>query len=76
VGESDGEGAILCVQARAGKNLHTYRMLMPDDSVDVLEVPLFNEGRAFALKVYNEAGSRFSVQGGMQLLYDVRMRTI
>ena len=49
---------------------------MPDREEDVLEVPLKNEGRTIALRFANEAGSRWSITGGIQLLYELRLRTM
>jgi|GEM_PF-117733 len=75
-GESEGEGAVLLLDARIGRNRHSYRCLMPENEADVLEIPLKNEGRTFALRFSNEAGSRFRVLGGVQLVFEHRLRTM
>ena len=74
IGQSEGEGAILLIDAQAGRHRHNYRHLMPEQETDVLEIPLKNEGRTFALKFYNEAGSRWRILGGVELLYELRLR--
>ena len=73
-GTSDGEGAVLLLDARIGRNMHSYRCLMPEREEDVLEIPLKNEGRTFSLRFSNEAGSRFTIFGGLQLLFEHRLR--
>ncbi len=75
-GVGGGEGAVLLLDARIGRNLHVYRCLMPEDETDVLEIPLKNEGRTLCLKFSNEAGSRLRILGGVQLLFEHRMRAI
>jgi hypothetical protein len=40
----------------------------------VLEVPLQNEGRVFSLRFENEAGGRFSLEGGTELALELWRR--
>ena len=75
-GMGGGEGAVLLLDARIGRNLHVYRCLMPENETEVLEIPLKNEGRTFRLQFSNEAGSRFRILGGVQLLFEHRLRAI
>ncbi len=75
-GESAGEGAVLLLDARIGRNLHNYRCLMPEREEDVLEIPLRNEGRTFAFRFSNEAGSRFRILGGVQMVFEHRLRAL
>ena len=69
-----GDGALI-IESTAGTVTETRRVLLPDSETEVLEVPLQNEGRTFCLKFSNEAGGRFSVQGGVELLLERRERT-
>ena len=70
-----GEGDIILIDAKVGKNIKEYRYLMPEEIEDVQEVPLKNEGRVFSFKFHNEQGSRFVIKGGVQLRYEVENRT-
>ena len=63
------------IETRAGKLRDEYRVLLPEDESEVLEVPLKNEGRTFCLKLSNEAGGRFRIEGGLELDMSVRRRT-
>lgn len=74
LGESGSD--IFMLDARIGRNTRNYRYLMPEHVSDVLEIPLKNEGRTFAFKLFNEHGSRWRIAGGMQVLFDHRMRTM
>jgi hypothetical protein len=71
-----GEGAVVCVEAQAGRSRSLYRYLMPEEIEDVLEMPLKNEGRTFRFRFRNEAGSRFEIQGGVQILFQQRLRAM
>jgi hypothetical protein len=51
-----------------------HRLLMPEEKSDVLEVPLQNEGRVFSLRFENEAGGRFSLEGGTELALELWRR--
>lgn len=70
-----GEGDIILIDAKVGKNIKEYRYFMPEEIEDVQEVPLKNEGRVFSFKFHNEQGSRFTIRGGVQLRYEVENRT-
>ena len=61
---STQNGAALMADVSVGGNTTTYRLLLPDELHEVLEVPLKNEGRTFSLRFYNEAGGRFTLTGG------------
>jgi len=69
-----GDGALI-IEAQAGNVTDTHRVLLPASETEVLEVPLKNEGRTFCLKFCNEAGGRFSIRGGVELLLERRERT-
>lgn len=74
-GDGRGEGAAMLLDAKVGKNRHSYRYLMPEMEEEVLEIPLKNEGRTFSLRFYNEEGSRFTITGGVHMVFDLRLRT-
>ena len=52
----------------------THRMRMPEARASVLEVPLAGEGRTFSMRFYNEAGGRFALEAGAEVLLDERRR--
>ena len=66
--------AALLVDVRIGSNQTVHRLLLPKDAGEVLEIPLSNEGRAFSLRFYNEAGGRFSLTGGVELSFETWRR--
>ena len=49
---------------------------MPDAKTDVLEALLSGDGRAFRLSIGNVNGSRFTIDGGLELLFDVQRRVL
>jgi hypothetical protein len=51
-----------------------HRLLLPEDKSEVLEVPLKNEGRVFSLRFENEAGGRFTLDGGTELALELWRR--
>ena len=67
-------GAIVMVDAKVGRQTNNHRYLMPEEDEDVLEIPLKNEGRTFSFKFYNEGGSRWTLQGGVMVLFELRQR--
>ena len=73
-GTPRGTGMLL-VDTWAGRLRDTYSLLLPETTEEVLEVPLKNEGRTLRIRLYNEAGSRFTVTGGLELNMCVRRRT-
>jgi len=75
-GEGEGEGAAILIDTQAGRSIRNHRYLMPEREEDVLEIPLKNEGRTLSLRFSNEAGSRWSITGGVQLLYELRLRAM
>ena len=68
------QDAIL-IDARIGKHVSNIRKLIPESEAEVVEIPLKNEGRVFSFKFSNEAGSRWTITGGVQIAYDLRPRT-
>lgn len=68
------ERAELTVSARVGGVESAYRAALPGGDC-VLEIPLKNEGRVFALSIANVNGSSFALSGGLRLSLSVRRRT-
>lgn len=68
-------GAPMLMDIHIGQNVDTYTLRLPQSADEVLEAPLKNEGRTFSIKLYNEAGAFFSIQGGIELLHENRRRT-
>lgn len=73
-GRADADDSAILIDASVGGVTSTHRMLLPAESAEVLEVPLINEGRAFSLRLYNEAGGGFTVIGGAELELTVKRR--
>lgn len=71
-----GSGGVLAVSAETGERTVFYERVMPDAAGDVLEAPLTALGRAFRLRLSNVGGSRFTVDGGLELLVDVQRRAL
>lgn len=69
------EDAAVLLDAIAGDNTSTHRVLLPSSEKRVLEIPLNNEGRTFSLVFYNEGGGRFSLNSGVELELSLRRRT-
>ena len=67
--------AMTLIETQADRQYDTYRVLLPETDAEVLEVPLKNEGRTLRLKIFNEAGGRFRITGGVELELGVRKRT-
>lgn len=74
-GLGEGETAVMQLDVQIGRNAHNYRCLMPEYEGDVLEIPLKNEGRTFSFRFSNEQGSRWRIVGGMQVVFEHRLRT-
>lgn len=71
-----GSGGVMSVEAfSAGAGVFSER-LMPAGAREVLELPLSGDGRAFSLKLSNVGGSRFTVDGGLELLIGVTRRVL
>lgn len=71
-----GSGGYINITSRADQHADHYRRKLPQNITDVLELPLINEGRCIGLTIENDAGSTFSIVGGLELLLSVRYRTI
>ncbi len=69
-GAVETENAALLAEVTAGGMSTVYRLLLPEARSSVLEVPLKNEGRVFSVRFENEAGGRFSLEGGVELAFE------
>lgn len=75
-GECGANEAATLVDVTSGGVTSTHRLLLPERSAEVLETPLLNEGRTFALRFYNEAGGSFTIKSGAEIEFDERRRTV
>ena len=71
-----GSGGVIAVEAISGGATVFFDRLMPASPADVLEAPLSGDGRAFCLRLSNENGARFTVDGGVELLLDAKRRVL
>lgn len=47
-----------------------YSMQLDGSSIFVKELPVKNEGRTLSVKLYNENGGSFSIDGGMEIIFE------
>ena len=40
--------------------------------MNVIRIPLQNEGRVFGFRIYNEAGSWFRLMGGVEVRFETK----
>lgn len=71
-----GSGGVIAVSAQTGGGTVFFERLMPESGAEILEAPLSGEGRAFCLRLENVKGSRFTVDGGVELLFDAQRRVL
>lgn len=71
-----GAGGVLSVSAETAGGTAFFARLMPPNTGDVLEAPIAGEGRAFRLRLANELGSRFCIEGGLELTLDAQRRPL
>lgn len=71
-----GSGGILSVEAVSESGTVYNERLMPGGGERILEMGLIGEGRAFQLVFRNVNGSRFTIDGGVELLLDLQRRAL
>lgn len=71
-----GTGGILSLEAVTESGTVYNERLMPGASESILELMLSGDGRAFQFVFRNVNGSRFTIDGGVELLVDVQRRVI
>jgi len=71
-----GSGGILSVEAVTESGTVYNERLMPGSGERILELGLTGEGRAFQLVFRNVNGSRFTIDGGVELLLDLQRRAL
>lgn len=74
-GSSDLADSVILMDMTIDTHTATHRMRVPETRATVLEVPLAGEGRTFSMRFYNEAGGRFALEAGAEVLLDERRRT-
>lgn len=67
-----GEGGIVRIRRRVGifEDVEAYQM--PANTGEPKAVQLLNEGKAFSLRIFNEAGSWFRILGGVEMQFEVK----
>ncbi len=71
-----GSGGILLVEAVTESGTVYNERLMPGSGERILELGLTGDGRAVQLVFRNVNGSRFTIDGGVELLVDMQRRTL
>jgi len=71
-----GSGGVIAVEAITGSGTVFFDRLLPTTPMEVLEAKLTGDGRAFCLRLFNEGGARFTVDGGLELLLDAKRRVL
>lgn len=71
-----GTGGVIAVEAISDSGTVFFDRLMPASLTDVLEAPLTGDGRAFCLRLSNENGAGFTIDGGVELLLDAKRRVL
>lgn len=64
------------MEAQADEIKTHYRARLPEQESRVLEIPLQTEGRCIRLKFYNENGKAFTLEGGAEISFGIRKRTV
>ena len=67
-----GEGDIFLLECNVGGIDKNGRFQMPEDDMNVIRVKLENEGRVFGFRIYNEAGSWFRLNGGVEVRFEAK----
>lgn len=67
-----GEGDIVLLECNVGGFVKSGRYQMPEDDMSVIRVKLENEGRVFGFRIYNEAGSWFRLNGGVEVRFEAK----
>lgn len=67
-----GEGGVIIIQWNIGGYVKSERYQMPESDMNMIRVPMQNEGRVFGFKISNESGSWFRVQGGVEVRFNVK----
>lgn len=71
-----GSGGILSLEAVTESGTVYNERLMPGSGERILELGLTGEGRALQLVFRNVNGSRFTIDGGVELLLDLQRRAL
>ena len=71
-----GSGGVIAVEAISNGTTVFFDRLMPAALTDVLEARLTGDGRAFCLRLSNEFGTHFTIDGGVELLFDAQRRVL
>jgi hypothetical protein len=70
------KGEVILIHSFVDRFTEYQRHQIPKEPTSVLEIPLMNEGRTFSFRILNEAGSRWRISGGIQLLYESKERVV
>ena len=71
-----GTGGAVEISALSGSTRQTLCALMPEDKDSVLEAPLCAAGRRVRVRIANRHGSSFTIDNGLELLFDAQRRPV
>ncbi|MBQ5587134.1 MAG: hypothetical protein IIU73_00800 [Selenomonadales bacterium] len=67
-----GIGGVILIEWNVGGFVKSERYQMPENDMNIMRIPMQNEGRVFSFKLSNEAGSWFAVQGGVEVRFEMK----
>ena len=70
-----GSGS-LCIEAQTDDVKSYYRAELPESESRIFEMPLKCEGRCIRFGFFNENGRPFSIDGGMEIIFGTREKTV
>ena len=69
------EGPVIIIETKNGSQANKERRVIQND--DMIDLPMNNQPcRRFSIKLSNEAGSHFTIYGGIQIWYEGKVRPV
>lgn len=69
------EGTVIIIETKNGSQANRERRVIQND--DMIDLPMNNQPcRRFSIKLSNEAGSHFTIYGGIQIWYEGKVRPV
>lgn len=69
------EGTVIIIETKNGSQANKERRVIQND--DMIDLPMNNQPcRRFSIRLSNEAGSHFTIYGGIQIWYEGKVRPV